>query len=139
MKITSIKKLQEQFVGKVCTVLTTGIAKGDFADHQFADFFTGIVENIDEDGVFTRHHVTGCKNFYTMQYIVGIIEEQVIDENNPEYQNIVEDIKKNPPKNPNGIIEIDPNKSPFIDPATLASLQKQAHDFNKKMIGKNQP
>jgi hypothetical protein len=139
MKITSIKKLQEQFVGKVCTVLTTGIAKSDFADHQFADFFTGIVESIDEDGVFTRHHVTGCKNFYTMQCVVGIVEEQVIDENNPEYQNIVEEIKKNPPKNPNGIIEIDPNKSPFIDPVTLASLQKQAHDFNKKMIGKNQP
>jgi hypothetical protein len=74
-----------------------------------------------------------------MEYVVGIIEEQVIDENNPEYQNIVEDIKKNPPRNPNGIVEIDPNKSPFIDPATLASLQRQAHDFNKKMIGKNQP
>jgi|688.fasta_scaffold653293_2 hypothetical protein len=136
MKITTIKKLQEQFVNKVCTVLTTGIGKNNLQDHQFADFFTGIVESIDEDGIFTRHHLTGCKNFYSMQFVVGLLEEQVIDENNPEYENIVNQVKKNTPNNNPMIIGVDPSASPYVDPATLAALSKQAQEFNKKMINK---
>lgn len=136
MKATIIKKLSDQFVNKVCTILTTGIGKNNFNDHQFADFFTGIVESIDEDGIFTRHHLTGCKNFYSMEFVVGIIEEQVIEESNPEYENIVNQVKNKTYENKPVIMGVDPKASQFIDPATLASLSKQAQDFNKKMINK---
>jgi hypothetical protein len=137
MKITSIKKMQETFVGKVCTVLTVGVGKNNFQDQQFADFFTGIVDSIDEDGIFTRHSLTGCKNFYAMNHIVGIMEEQVICEDNPEYQNIVNEVKNAPEQKKPMVLGVDPKASPYIDPVLLAQLSKQAQDFNKKMVGKN--
>ena len=136
MKITSVKRLQESFLNKVCTILTVGIGKNNFQDHQFADFFTGIVEAIDEDGIYTRHHVTGCKNFYAMEYVVGILEEQVIDENSPQYEKIVEKIKTNSNEQAPQVLGVDPNASPYINPATLAALSKQAQEFNKKMLAK---
>lgn len=138
MKITSLKRMQEMFTGKVCTILTVGVGKNNFQDHQFADFFTGIVDSIDEDGIFTRHHMTGCKNFYAMQYVVGILEEQVISEDNPEYEKIVNEVKKTSDDKKPVIIGVDPKASPYIDPVLLAQLSKQANDFNKKMVSKNQ-
>ena len=137
MKITTIKKLQEKFVGKVCTILTCGIAKNNFADQQFADFFTGIVDSIDEDGIFTRHHLTGCRNFYAMNHVVGILEEQVIGEDNPEFEKIVQEVQKAPDDKKPVVMGVDPNASPYIDPALLAQLSKQAQDFNKKMVSRN--
>jgi hypothetical protein len=71
-----------------------------------------------------------------MQFVVGLLEEQVIDENNPEYENIVNQVKKNTPNNNPMIIGVDPSASPYVDPATLAALSKQAQEFNKKMINK---
>jgi hypothetical protein len=131
MKIVSIKKLQELFVGKVCTVLTTVVNKTNFQDQQFSDFFTGVIESIDEDGILAKHHLTGCYNFYNFQYVVGILEEQVIEENNPQYQEIVEDLKKTPVKS---VLPLDTGNSPFVDPDFLSKLVTQA---NSKMLRKN--
>ena len=132
------KKLHEQFAGKVCTILTSGIAKNNFGDQQFADFFTGIVDSIEQDGIYTRHPLTGYKNFYVMSHVIGIIEEQFIAEDDPQYEKVIEEMKNSSQKS-SGIMEVDPNNSPFIDPIALASLQKQAQDFNRKMVSKNQP
>ena len=129
--------MQEMFVGRVCTVLTVGIGKNNFQDHQFADFFTGIVDSIDEDGIFTRHHLTGCRNFYAMNHVVGILEEQVIGEDNPEFEKIVQEVQKAPDDKKPVVMGVDPNASPYIDPALLAQLSKQAQDFNKKMVSRN--
>jgi hypothetical protein len=140
MKTTLIKKLQEQFTGKICTVLTVGIGKNNLQDHQFADFFTCIVELIEEEGIFTKHHITGCNNFYAMQFVVGIMEEQVIRETDPDYDEIIKEIKNPPVKSepPPTILGVDP-ESTYINPAMLSQLSKQAQEFNKKMVGKNQP
>jgi len=113
MKITTIKKLQERFVGKICTILTTPIAKTNFSDTQFADFFTCVIDNLDEDGVLATHPNTGCKNFYNLTNIIGIVEEQVFYEDNPEHAEIISKIKDLPktpektPENPNGFVDID--------------------------------
>ena len=136
MKITTIKKLQEKFVGKVCTILTCGIAKNNFADQQFADFFTGIVDFIDEDGIITKHPLNGCMNFYSMSSVVGILEEQFISDDNPEYEKIVDEVKNQKQEIAPGVMMVDPENSPYINKETLANLQKQAQEFNKTMIGK---
>jgi hypothetical protein len=138
MKSLTIKKLQDAFVGRVCTILTTTIAKTNFQDTQFSDFFTGIIESLDEDGVFAKHHMTGCKNFYTWNHIVGLLEEQVIEETNPKYQEIIQEIKKTP-SDQQAIIPIDPNATnlnPYVDPDVMASLAKQAKEAQNKMIRK---
>ena len=125
MKLQTIKKLQEQFVGKICTVLTVGISKSNFNDIQFADFFTGFIESVDEDGVWTRHHLSGCKNFYPLIHVVGIMEEQVVEENDPEYKKIKEKVENTPTENKPFVQQYDVNNSPFVNPEMLAALAKK--------------
>jgi hypothetical protein len=136
MKALTVKKLQEAFVGKVCTILTSTVAKSDFKDQQFSDFFTAIVESLDEDGIFAKHLMTGCRNYYTWPHIVGILEEQVVQQNNPEYENILKEVKKAPPENAMSIVPVDPNASPFVDPDLMASLAMQAKEAQGKMLRK---
>ena len=136
MKALTVKRLQEAFAGKVCTILTSTVAKTNFQDQQFSDFFTGIIETIDEDGIFAKHHMTGCRNYYTWPHVVGVLEEQVIDQSNPEYENIMKEIKKAPPENQMSIVPVDPNASPYIDPDLMAKLAMQAKEAQGKMLRK---
>lgn len=116
------KKLQN-FVGKACTILTIGINKSDFNIEQFCNFFTCLVESIDSDGISGIHPLTKCHNFFFLDKVVGIIEEQTINEDHPDFKEIVEEVKKTPMANEN---------SPFINPEMMANLVKQS-----KMIQKN--
>lgn len=107
MKITTIKRLQEKFVGKVCTILTRPLAKSNFSDTQFSDFFTGVIDSLDEDGIFATHPTTACKNFYNLANVIGIIEEQMLYEDDPEHAEIIKQVKeshinKQNPQNPLG-------------------------------------
>jgi hypothetical protein len=131
MKITTIKKMQECFLNKVCTVLTLAVNKGNFNDVQFADFFTGIVDMIDDDGIMIRHHMTGCRSFYPMSHITGILEEQVISEDDPNYSRVVEEIKNAPKDKRPVVATVNPTKQPYVDPAMFAKLAQQAQEFKK--------
>lgn len=135
MKLSSIKKLQECFCGKICTVLTVTVAKTNFDDQQFSDFFTGLVESIDEDGIFMRHLLTNCLTFVNMSYVVELMEEQTITEDDPNYKKIMDEIKQPQPQSSqfqNSEIPI----SDFIDPSFMAKLAEQAKEANNKMIRK---
>lgn len=136
MKALTVKKLQEAFVGKVCTILTSTVAKTDFQDQQFSDFFTAIVESLDEDGIFAKHHMTGCRNYYTWPHIIGVLEEQVIQQDDPKYEEIMQEIKKAPVERQQTIVPVDPNASPFVDPELMASLARQAKEAQGKMLRK---
>jgi len=129
MKNSTILKLRENFCGKVCTVLTKTIAKTNFQDKQFADFFTGIIESIDEDGIFAKHANTECMNFFPMQHVVGILEEQVILETDPAYEQIINEIK-NPPAQPE--LNLPKNDSQFINPDFMEILAQNARQAHKK-------
>lgn len=129
MKNSTIQKLKESFCGKVCTVLTKTIAKTNFQDQQFADFFTGIIDSIDEDGIFAKHHITKCMNFFPLQHVVGILEEQVILDTDPSYEKLVEEIKSAPQeKNTN----IPTNDSRFINPDFMEILAQNAKRAQEK-------
>lgn len=129
MNSTTIKKLQNCFCGKICTILTKTIAKTNFQDQQFADFFTGIVESIEEEGVFTKHHITGCLSFFSFQHVVGILEEQVILETDPSYKEILEEVKNPPKENKQEILK---NDSKFINPDFMAVLAQNAKKAQEK-------
>lgn len=118
MKQSTLKKLSENFLGKICTILTKPVAKHNFSDPQFADFFTGVIDSIDEDGIFTTHTLTGCKNFYIFDKIVGILEEQVLDDKNPDHQKIISDMIKSKEKQTNSAT----NNSEFINIDELSDL-----------------
>lgn len=137
MKSLTIKRLQETFVGKVCTILTSTVAKTNFQDQQFSDFFTAIVESLDEDGIFAKHHMTGCRNYYTWNHIVGILEEQVIQQDDPSYEKIMKEVKNAEQVQKQNILPVDSNASPFVDTEIMASLAKQAKETQEKMLRKN--
>jgi len=137
MKAQNLKKLQV-FVGKVCTVLTSTVCKQNFTDVQFPDFFVGVVESIDEDGIFSKHPLTGCLSFYSWSHVVAILQEQVIEETDPRYETIMEEIKNNPEKK-SGIVPVDVSNSDevrFLDPESMARIAEQAKEMQKTMVQK---
>lgn len=133
MKLITIKKLQDIFCGKLCTILTLTVAKTNFNDPQFSDFFTAFIESIDEDGILAKHHMTGCYNYYSWNNVVGILEEQTIQEDDPKYKEIVEELKNAPVEAQKSVQPFNPNTSQFINPEMMAEIAKQAKN---KMIRK---
>jgi len=134
MKPNTLKKLQE-FIGQVWTIITTSTCKSDFTDTQFPDFFLGVIENVDEDGVFSKHPVTKCMNFYSWNHIVGIFQEQVIQEDDPQYDQVIKEIKNNPPQQ-GAFMPVNMEESPFVNPDLMADLAKQASESQKRMLQK---
>lgn len=128
MNKSTIQQLRNTFVGKVSTILTTTISKTNFQDQQFSDFFSVIIESIEEDGIFAKHYLTGCKNFYSWNYVVGILEEQVISENDPKYKEIMEEVKKVPTEAKKNIQPV----NPYVDPDAMAKLVNQSKMMRKQ-------
>lgn len=116
MKLLNIKKMQ-QFVGKICTVLTV-VGKHGFDDKQFANFFVGLVDSVDEDGVFITHPVTGAGSFFALPHVVGILSEYV------------ENIE---PKQAQEITKVVPGAKSLPDFDLLTNLVKESQ---KKMVRK---
>jgi hypothetical protein len=129
----NLKKIKDTFIEKPCTILTNkaSIDLDIQKDYQkFLDLFFGIVEDVNEDGVFLRHDLTKCKSFFNWTSIVGIVEEQVIYEDDPRYNKIKEEIQassKANEKNPTPFAPMDLNK--HIDINQLNDmLQKSKND-----------
>lgn len=67
------------FINKPITIITNTINR-NFNETQSIDYFTGICEKIVEQGVFTYHPITKCKNFILFSSMIGIFEEQQVME-----------------------------------------------------------
>ena len=93
MKPTNVKRLQ-YFVGKVCTIFVNASIQRLFNDMQFNDYFVGLVDAIDEDGILTTHTVTGCKNYFFLPYVAFLSEEQLLNPDNPSDAEIIKEFKK---------------------------------------------
>lgn len=88
MHIGEVKELSKIFSGKICTILTRSSIKQNFTNEDIANFFTALIEKITENGIFAKDLKTGCASYFQWQHVIGIFEEQVITENNPEFKNI---------------------------------------------------
>lgn len=123
-----------KFIGQVCSILTVSVAKQNFNDIQFNDFFVGIIEDITDDGVFARHPMTGCMSFYSWPHVVGIFQEQVVSADDPKYDEIVSEIKKAPPEQQVNIVPVNPTNSNelYLNPEDLAKLSKEANKMIRK-------
>ena len=71
--------------------------------------------------------------FYSWPHVISILEEQVIQEDDPQYESIMEEIKKSP-EQPN-VLPV--NQSPFVNPDTMASLSQQAKNIQNTMLRKD--
>ena len=115
--VKNMKEYFKYFKGKPCTISTVQI-NFRFKEEQMMDYFMGIVENIDENGIWILHPVTKCRSYVLFPHIVSISEEQVLYENNPEHAKIIEEYRQEKP--------ITATKSAFVNPAALAEIAKKA-------------
>jgi len=81
------------FINKPITIITNAINR-NFNETQSIDYFTGICEKIIEQGIFTYHPITKCKNFILFSSMVGIFEEQQVTEDLLRETNNQEDFKE---------------------------------------------
>jgi hypothetical protein len=82
------------FIGKICTILTQpiGIQFTNAVEHS--QYYTGTVEQIDDEGIWVRHPLTKAMSFYNWTSIMGIVEEQYVEPNDPLMEKIKEDISR---------------------------------------------
>jgi len=99
------------FIGKPITVFTVHTGR-NFTETQFNDYFTGVCQAVHIDTIETLHPITNCKNLFFFNNIVGICEEQQLDPENPEHQEIINEIKREVPVEQN---DLQPNNSVNID------------------------
>jgi hypothetical protein len=120
-----MKEYLKYFVGKVCTITTIQI-NFRYNVEQMLDYFSGIIEEIDDHGILMHHPLTKCKNYILFPYVVSISEEQVLFEDNPEQKKIIDEYRKEKP-----ITSAKRTLSPgatFINPTALAEIAKQAKE-----------
>ena len=123
-----MKEYFKYFVGKAVTVTTVQI-NFRFKEEAMTDYFSGILEIIDEKGMWLLHSVTGSRTFILYPHIVSVTEEQMLFEDNPEDAKIIEEYRKEKPLtaakraiNPTP----QPKGSSFVNPAVLAEIAKKA-------------
>ena len=111
----------KQFIGKVCTIYVTPTNR-IFTDQQFVDYFVGIVESVDGAGnLITKHPTTGCLNFFFVNQIIAVCEEQLIyPEDEEQEKKILDAIPTISPNPPETLVA--GNDSPFIDIDALSKL-----------------
>ena len=132
MKISTIKKLNNLFLGKVVTLITLGTNKPNIIDSQFSDFYTGVLEELDEDGVILTH-------FFATNCIVAVLQEQVLDEDDPENKIEIEKIKerkkeieKEREKEESQSCDYSNKNSDYNDISGLEKMAEFARQFNQK-------
>ncbi len=109
-----IELLNANFLGKVCTILTsaTSLPVQDAIGHS--RYFTGKVKRIDQFGVWVENLLDGTVSFFSFP-IVGMVEEKSVSKEDPRYEKLKADVekqreKKSPPaakKLPSSFIDVE--------------------------------
>lgn len=131
-----MKDSLKYFVGKACTITVSAELNFRFKEEQMMDYFMGIVEQIDDYGIWITHVVTKCKTYIFLSRIVSISEEQMLFEDNPEHAKIIQEYRQEKPisaaktavtdKPSTGI-----NPLSYVNPANLAKIAKDAKEAFK--------
>jgi len=122
------------FIGKACTISTVEI-NFRFKEQQMMDYFMGIVESMDQLGVWIVHPITKCKSYIFFSRIVSISEEQILYENDPEDAKIIEEYRKEKPITAAKTVMTEHAQKTepfFINPVNLAKMAKEAKESFSK-------
>lgn len=111
------------FINKVCTVATVQI-NFRYNVEQMLDYFSGVIEEIDEHGILMYHPLTKCKNYILLEHVVSISEEQVLYEDDPEQKKIIDEYRKEKPIT--AAKRTLTAESNFVNPAAMAEIAKKA-------------
>jgi hypothetical protein len=118
----------ERFLGKVCTVLTQSVSFPFTNPRQHAEYFTGIVKEVNTYGILIEHPKTNDLAFFSFP-VVGIVEEQAVAKNDPNYEKIREEIEQK--QKPKAVPKpLPPN---YLSLEDMTAMAKQAKEkINKK-------
>lgn len=117
-------ELREKFLNKVCTILCHQTSYPFKDGIEYSEFFTGLIEDIDESGVWLRHLKVKTLAFFAFP-IVGIVEEQVLQKGDPIIEKIKESNKPKPIMKPPII-----GQTTFVPVESLTKLVRDAKDKN---------
>lgn len=97
------------FKGKVCTILTSQANRHFVDETQYTNTFVGLVEKIDDFGIWVVQITTKKKSFFTLHALVGIIEETVrVFETEEEAQQVRKQLETRlPPKDSQQLISVE--------------------------------
>lgn len=125
------------FVGKLCSVFTTPTNR-DFKlenpktfPEPIYQYFIGVVEAIDTEGIFLTQASTGCKSYFNLNNIIGICEEQVISEADPEFEEVTgkfKEAKKDALKKLKVHKKEDTPTEKYVDASSLKDLIEKAEN-----------
>lgn len=122
--------LAQHFIGKVCTIFTIPISNTSLNPSQMANYFMGLILEIDEHGILTQQISTGFKSYFPWDKIVTIAEEELVTDSK-ELERIEKKIEKskaefqeNKAKMENQVSQL--NDSPYLNADGLSALINQA-------------
>ena len=109
--------MKEKFIGKICSVFTTPLNR-DFSKEgnnyleSMNHYFLGVVESFDEHGLLLTQP-KGLQVYVTLNHLVAIAEEEVLDPENPDDAKIIDEYKTPEIKLP---------ESKYVDPDALSKI-----------------
>ena len=91
------ENLRANFLKKVCTIFTNPVSF-QFKDAiQHSQYFTGVVADINDYGIWVKHLHIDTYAFFSFP-IIGIVEEQYLPENDPRVEELRKEMKKPEPE-----------------------------------------
>ena len=88
------------FKGKVCTIICRSMNR-NFQEEgpktyptQVYDYFVGIVESIDQNGILLKKINNNLKSYFYHSSIICISEEEVIDDTHPMKEKILKEFEE---------------------------------------------
>lgn len=124
---------QSYYKGKVCTLLVspTALPTEHYSKEQAMLQFSGIVTNIEKEGIGISNLLYNTRSYFFHPHIIGICEEQVLDENDPQVEIIEKAQEKKVVPMP---AEPPVKENAFIDIQKLQNLAAYSRDQYNKSV-----
>lgn len=118
-----VDNLKANFQDRICTILTQPVSFPFKDAMQHAQYFTGKVVDVNIYGIWLKHLHVDTYAFYTFP-LVGIVEEQLIPNDDPRAEQIKQELKQQ--EQPMGYVHGPQVAEPsnFIPVESLAKMVK---------------
>jgi hypothetical protein len=125
MKSKTLEHLQF-FVGKVCSIISTSMNRS-FDEKISREHFVVLVESIDSDGIWGTHpYNKDLVSFFSLEHIISIHQEEVLDPTNPEHAAMISEFEKRTGKKVQADIRKPEVTKPEVKKTTALPVLKEA-------------
>jgi hypothetical protein len=125
-----IAKQFERFLNKPCTILTRDIGFPFTGPIQHSQYFSGLVKEVNQYGVLIEHLQTKTLAFFAFP-IVGIVEEQTVTKDNPNYEKIKEELEQKKKPTPKPVPAQRPTPNNYLSVEEMTKMAKQIKEKQK--------